>query len=206
MDYKKLLAQILEKAPDVADQVAELTTLIGKINNESAERRVSLGKAEEVIKALKNIAGDDTDLVAFTGEARKKAETSDATIADMQAKLDAALALTAASKRELLLVSASQKSGADPKALAELLKSVDTEKIAVGEQDVTVEGKPLKQYAIDQGTFWDRALFVGSPAESEGVPTGGASPDNTKQTPAEVYLKTRAASVVQMLGGVVTKS
>jgi hypothetical protein len=206
MDYKKLLALILEKSPDSADQVAELTTLISKLNSESAERRVNLVKAEETIKALKAIAGDDTDLVIFTGEAKKKAEASDATIADMQAKLDAALALAAASQRELLLVSASQKSGADPKALAELLKSVDTAKIAVGEKDVTVEGKPLKDYAIEQGQFWERALFTGSPATPEGVPTGGASPDNTKETPADAHLKRRAADVAQMLGATITKS
>ena len=205
MDYKKLLADILEKSPELTEQVTALTNLIAKLNSESAERRVSLNKAEEVIKALRNIAGDDTDLVAFTGEAKKKAETSDAAIADLQSKLDAALALAATSQRELLLVNASQKTGADPKALAELLKAVSTEKIAVGEQDVTVEGKPLKDYATEQGKFWERALFAGAPAASEGVPTGGASPNNTTQTPTDAYLKTRAESLAKALGGTITK-
>lgn len=202
MDYKQAIAELVEKMPELATII---TAHVSSLNSESADRRIKLGKAEQVIDALKKIAGDDADLVNFAAESKQKTESSDKAIADLQAKLDAALLVASASQRELLLVSAAQVSGADPVALSKLLEGVQTEKITVADQSVTVDGKPLKDFAIAEGKFWERALFAGGNTPTpEGVPTGGASPE-TPKTPAVAYLDNKANSVAQMLGATIKK-
>lgn len=201
MNLKEALAKLATELPEVAELI---TSHISSLNAESADRRVKLGELtknladnQKVIEALKAIAGDDTDLVKFATEAKGKTESTDKVIAELQAKLDAAILAAATSHRQLLMVEAAQKSGADQNALNELLKDVAADKIAVGES-VTVEGKPLKDYAVEKGKFWERALFSQGPI-ADPVPTGGGSPEAPKN-PTTVYLESKTASLAKDLG------
>lgn len=202
MNLKEALAKIATDFPEIAEFI---TGHISGLNAESAERRVkltnltqTLADNQKVIEALKSIAGDDADLVKFATEAKTKTDSSDKAIADLQTKLDAALVTAAASQRQLLMVEAAQKSGADQNALGELLKDVETSKIAVAES-VTVDGKPLKDYAVEKGKFWERALFTQGAATPDQVPTGGASPEAPKN-PTTLYIENKAAALARDLG------
>lgn len=201
MNLKEALAKLATELPEVAELI---NTHISSLNAESADRRVKLTNLnqtiadnQKVIEALKAIAGDDTDLVKFATEVKTKTESSDKVIAELQSKLDAAVLAAATSHRQLLMVEAAQKSGADQNALNELLKDVAADKIAVGES-VTVEGKPLKDYAIEKGKFWERALFLQGTVPDQ-VPTGGASPEAPKN-PTTVYLESKTAALAKDLG------
>lgn len=192
--YKEALADILEAKPEAAEIIR---AHVASLNAESAERRVSLNEASKVVEALKALAGDDADLVKFASEAKSKSEASEQNLTKLQEQLDAALLLAATNERRFLLLKAAQKSGADPDALTKLLEAVPNDKIAVDES-VTVEGKPLKDFAISQGKFWESALFSGTSVTQQ-VPTGGASPEVPK-TPAVSYLETQAAALARDLG------
>jgi VIT1/CCC1 family predicted Fe2+/Mn2+ transporter len=192
MDYKQALAKIAEQA----DVVEAIMAHVSNLNSESMNRRHELTKASELIEALKKIAGEETDLVKFTSESKTKADANGAAVADLQAKLDAALIVAATEQRQYLLLKASQLSKADEKALHKLLEAVPTDKIAV-DADVKIEGKTLKDYAISQGEFWERALFPTAPTES--VPTGGGTPE-TPANPTSTYLSNQASALAKSLG------
>lgn len=192
--YKEALAEILEKSPEAAEIIK---SHVAALNAESADRRVSLAEASKTIEALKALAGDETDLVKFASEAKSKSDASNQSLTKLQEQLDAALLLAATNERRFLLLKAAQKSGADPDALTKLLETVPNDKIAVDES-VTVDGKPLKDFAISQGKFWENALFSGTAANQQ-VPTGGASPE-TPKTPATTYLEVQAATLARDLG------
>lgn len=193
MNYKEALALVVEKVPEAAEIIAQH---VAGLNSESADRRVKLADAAKIIEALKRIAGDDADLVKFAEESKTKAESTDKTVADLQAKLEAALVIAASSERKVLILNASQKTGADQDALTTLLEGVANDKISVGES-VTIDGKSLEDFATDKGKFWKNALFGGG-SSPERVPTGGGTPEPAK-TPVAVYLDTRAAELSKSL-------
>jgi hypothetical protein len=193
MDYKAAIAKVAADLPEVAEIIMGH---VGSLNSESASRRHELSEALKVIQELKKIAGEDADLVKFASETKKKSENNDATVANLQTKLDAALVTAATEQRQYLLLKAAQLSKADEKALHKLLEAVPTDKIAV-DSEVKIEGKTLKDYAVAQGEFWERALFPTAP--SEAVPTGGASPE-TPANPTSVYLSNQASALAKTLG------
>jgi len=192
MDYKAALAKIA----DQAEVVEAIMAHVSNLNAESMNRRHELTKSLELIEALKKIAGEEADLIKFASETKKKTESSDAIVADLQTKLDAALVTAATEQRQYLLLKAAQLSKADEKALHKLLEAVPTDKIAV-DSEVKIEGKTLKDYAVAQGEFWERALFPTAP--SEAVPTGGALPE-TPANPTSVYLSNQASALAKTLG------
>lgn len=194
MDYKAAIAKVAADLPEVAEIIM---AHVGNLNSESASRRHELTESLKVIEALKKIAGDDTDLVKFATDIKKKADTSDTLTADTQAKLEAALLVAATEQRKYLLLKASQLTKADEKALNKLLENTPTDKIAIDTTDVKIEGKNLIDFAKEQGEFWERALFPTAPTEA--VPTGGASPAQ-QTTPAANYLSSKAAGLAKSLG------
>lgn len=193
MDYKAAIAKVAADLPEIAEIIM---SHVGSLNSESASRRHELSEALKVIQELKKIAGEDADLVKFASETKKKSENNEAIVADLQAKLDAALVAAATEQRQYLLLKAAQLSKADEKALHKLLEAVPTDKIAV-DSEVKIEGKTLKDYAVAQGEFWERALFPTAP--SEAVPTGGASPE-APANPTSVYLNNQASALAKSLG------
>ena len=61
-----------------------------------------------------------------------------------------------------------------------------------------MDGKPLKDYAVEKGKFWERALFLGGQG-ADPVPTGGGSPEAPKN-PTTVYLESKTAALAKDLG------
>lgn len=193
--YKEALEKLQTDSPELAEVIK---THVAGINNESADRRVKLADALKIVEAIKAIAGAEEDLVKFVTDTKKKADSTSTSAADLQAKLDAALALANTQERSYLLLKASQVSKADEKALAEMLKDVSNDKIEVGEE-VKVEGKPLAEYAEAKGKFWSRALFSTEPSnpasKDEPLPTGGGKQPDDKINPAIEHIEAQAAGI-----------
>lgn len=185
MDYKAALTKLQVDSPELAEVIARY---VASINEESATRRVQLRELEDTINKLKKVVGEEEDLVDFVSAAKKKTDTETVVTSDLQAKLNAAIALAATEQRRYTLLKAAQLSGADEEALNKLLEAVSTDKISI-DSEVKIEGKTLKDYAISQAKFWESALF---PASTPTVPTGGvqaAEPTN----PTANYLQQQAA-------------
>jgi hypothetical protein len=195
MDYKTAIAKLQAELPDIAEIII---SHVGSLNSESAERRVALKEVQLLLESLKKIAGQDTDLVEFVTTSKKNSESSTTALAELQSKLEAALVLAGAESRKYKLLKAAQLSNADEQALNKLLEQVETEKIVLEESQVKIEGKPLKDYAAQQGEWMVRALFP-SP-EGGGVPTGGKT-EETPPTPTNTYLGQKAADLFKALGG-----
>jgi hypothetical protein len=195
MDYKAAILKLQADSPELAEIVVKY---VASINEESASRRVQLRELEALVGNLKKVVGDDADLVAFASESKKKADTESTAIADLQAKLDAALIAAATEQREYLLLKSAQIAQADEKALHKLLEAVPTDKISVDNNEVKIEDKPLKDYAKSQGGFWERALF---PVQQNDVPTGGKNADVQEVNPASAYIKSQADRLISKLGG-----
>jgi hypothetical protein len=194
MDYKAAIAKLQADSPELAEIIA---AHIAGINQESANRRVELRDSLAVIETLKKIAGDDADLVEFATSAKKKAETGDSAIADLQAKLDAAL-LTAATEQRLRIISkAAILAKANETALAKLLENTPTEAIQLTETDVKIGQKPLKDFAQETEAWMLPSLFP--TPQNEALPTGGATPQDPV-LPANNYLNRQAAALAKTLG------
>lgn len=197
MDYQTALKEIAKALADRTDSASILdaiTNQVGNLNAESASRRHELSELIKLVEALKKAVGDDVDLIQFVSEAKKKINTETATTADLQAKLDAAIALAATEQRRYTLLKAAQLSNADEEALNKLLESVPTEKIVI-DSEVKIDGKPLKEYAIGQAKFWESALF---PNQNNGVPTGGKTAEQP-QNPSNTYLQRQADKMIEIL-------
>jgi hypothetical protein len=98
----------------------------------------------------------------------------------VQAKLQAAeneraeaIAKEVELRKSLLLQEAAIKAGADRTAIQELLGNIELEKIAISDQGVSVDGKPLADFAKEKGEWAVRALFPAAPKPA--LPTGGTS-------------------------------
>lgn len=191
MDYQaalKEIAKLLADRSDSASILDAITAHVGNLNAESAGRRHELSEALKIVEALKKLAGDESDLIQFINNKKKQTDTEVAAITDLQAKLDAAIALAQNEQRRYTLLKAAQLSGADEEALNKLLEQVSTDKISI-DSEVKIDGKPLKDYAISQAKFWESALF---PNNTPAMPTGGitaAEPIN----PTTNYLQQQAA-------------
>jgi hypothetical protein len=194
MDYKAAIAKLQADSPELAEIIA---AYVGSINQESANRRVELRDSLAVIEALKKIAGDDADLVEFATSAKKKADAGDGAIADLQAKLDAALLLVASEQRSSKIFKAAKIASANENALADLLKDIETEQIQLTETDVKVAGKTLKEFAEETKAWMIPSLFP--TPQNEALPTGGATPQEPV-LPASSYLSNKAAGLAKSLG------
>jgi chromosome segregation ATPase len=200
MDYKAALAKIAEQADVVeaiVSHVGNLTTQISSLNSESASRRHELTEALKIIQEFKKIAGEEADLVKFASEIKNKLENKDATVSDLQSKLDTALALAATEQRLRIISKAAILANANEIALTKLLEKIPTEQIILEEKKVKVAGKELKSYAEETEAWMLPSLFPTT--SSEAVPTGGASPE-TPANPTSVYLSNQAASLAKSLG------
>lgn len=193
MDYKAAIAKLQADSPEIAEIIA---AYIGSINQESANRRVELRDSLAVIESLKKIAGDDADLVEFATSAKKKAESGDGAIADLQAKLDAALVLAASEQRLRIISKAAILSKANETALAKLLEKTPTEAIQLTETEVKIGQKPLKDFAQETEAWMLPSLFPTQP--NEALPTGGATPQGPV-LPANSYLDRQAATLAKTL-------
>jgi hypothetical protein len=193
MDYKAALAKIA----DQVEVVEAIMAHVSNLNAESMNRRHELTKSLELIEALKKIAGEDADLVDFASKTKKKSESNDATVADLQAKLDAALVAAATEQRLRIISKAAILANANEIALTKLLEKVPTEQITLEERNVKVAGKELKSYAEEAEAWMLPSLFPTAP--SEAVPTGGASPE-APANPTSVYLSNQAAALAKSLG------
>lgn len=194
MDYKAAIAKVAADLPEIAEIIM---AHVGNLNSESASRRHELTESMKVIEALKKIAGDDTDLVQFATETKKKTEVGDTVIAELQAKLDAALLLASTEQRLRIISKAAQLASANETALAKLLENTPTEQIKLSETDVRINSKDLKIFAQETEAWMIPSLFPTAPTEA--VPTGGASPAQ-QATPAATYLDNKAAKLLKSLG------
>lgn len=194
MDYKAALAKLQADSPEIAEIIA---AYVSSINQESANRRVELRDSLTVIEALKKIAGDDADLVEFATSTKKKAESGDAAIADLQAKLDAALVLATSEQRLRIISKAAVLSKANETALAKLLENTPTEAIQLTETEVKIGQKPLKDFAQETEAWMLPSLFPTQP--NEALPTGGATPQDPV-LPVNNYLGNKAAGLAKSLG------
>lgn len=195
MDYKAAFVKLQADSPDIAETIA---AYVSSINQESANRRVELRDSLAVIESLKKIAGDDADLVEFATSTKKKAESGDGVIADLQAKLDAALVLAASEQRLRILSKAAVLSKANETALAKLLEFTPTEAIQLTETEVKIGQKPLKEFAQETEAWMLPSLFP-TQQQNEALPTGGATPQDPV-LPASNYLSNKAAGLAKSLG------
>lgn len=194
MDYKAAIAKVAADLPEIAEIIM---AHVGNLNSESASRRHELSESIKVIDALKKIAGDDADLVKFATEAKKKADTSDGAIAELQAKLDAALVLAASEQRLRIISKAAVLSKANETALAKLLENTPTDAIQLTETEVKIGQKPLKEFAQETEAWMLPSLFPTQ--QNEALPTGGATPQDPV-LPANNYLSNKAAGLAKSLG------
>lgn len=192
MNFKEAILKLQISDSEIAEVIANH---VAALNEESAGRRIELRDSLAVIEKLKKVVGDE-DLLDFVSSAKKKAGETESSTADAQSKLEAALIESEVANRSYKLLKAATLSGADEKALNELLKGVSTDKIAI-DADVKIDGKPLKDFAVSQADFWERALF---PAAQNSVPTGGKSSATETINPGMNYANSQAQQILQRLG------
>lgn len=193
MDYKAAIAKLQADSPEIAEIIA---AHVAGVNQESANRRIELRDSLAIIEALKKIAGD-TDLVEFATSTKKKAEAGDGAIADLQAKLDAALLAAATEQRLRIISKAAMLAKANEIALAKLLENTPTDAIQLTETDVKIGQKPLKEFAQETEAWMLPSLFPTS--QNEALPTGGGTPQEPV-LPASNYLSNKAAGLAKSLG------
>ena len=171
------LAQVLEFLKGQENGEAMAAAIVSKtsaLNSEAAQWRVKFREAEAEASRLQELAGGDS--TALEGKITGLTQQLEAAQVELQSA-KTAQAETAAKesglRKSLLLQDAAAKAGADRSALQELLGSIDPEKIAVTDQGVTVDGKPLTDFAQEKGDWAVRALFPTAPKPA--LPTGGTS-------------------------------
>lgn len=203
MKYQEAIDEIAKTLPEVAEFIK---THVSALNAESADRRVKLTEATRIVEALKALAGAEEDLIKFATETKKKAESSGQSATELQAQLDAAIALANTHQRQYLLLKASQVLKCNERALNKMLEGVSNDKIEVTEETVKIDGKTVNEYVGKEGDFWLAALFgaktEGSPG-NEPLPTGGPTPEN-KLDPAGTYIDARASEMMAVLNKTAT--
>lgn len=184
------LSQVLEFLRGQENGEAMIAAVNGKVsslNSEAASWRTKLRETEGELNRLNELSGGDSK--ALEGKLTGLTQQLEATKSDLEAAKLAqaeAIAKETGLRKSLLLQEAAVKIGADGTALKELLGNIELEKIAISDQDVTVDGKPLTDFAAEKGEWATRALF---PSNSKpALPTGGTA-GQAPVDPVKSYLE-----------------
>jgi hypothetical protein len=186
MDLRQVF-DFLEGQENGEAMAAAITTKITALNNEAAQWRVKLRESASELVRIQELSGGDSQalegkLTALTQQlkaAQVEIDTAKTSQADSIAK-------EAGLRKTLILQDVAVRAGADRTALTEILQNIEPDKIVISENGITVDGKPLTEFAQAKGDWAVRALFPTAPKPT--LPTGGTSGQAPKN-PVEDYFR-----------------
>ena len=186
MDLRQVF-DFLEGQENGEAMVAAISTKITALNNEAAQWRVKLRESALELERIQELSGGDSQalegkLTALTQQlkaAQVEIDTAKTSQADSIAK-------EAGLRKTLILQDVAVRAGADRTALTEILQNIEPDKIVISENGITVDGKPLTEFAQAKGDWAVRALFPTAPKPT--LPTGGTSGQAPKN-PVEDYFR-----------------
>jgi hypothetical protein len=186
MDLRQVF-DFLEGQENGEAMVAAIATKITALNNEAAQWRVKLRESASELVRIQELSGGDSQalegkLTALTQQlkaAQVEIDTAKTSQADSIAK-------EAGLRKTLILQDVAVRAGADRTALTEILQNIEPDKIVISENGITVDGKPLTEFAQAKGDWAVRALFPTAPKPT--LPTGGTSGQAPKN-PVEDYFR-----------------
>jgi hypothetical protein len=186
MDLRQVF-DFLEGQENGEAMVAAISTKITALNNEAAQWRVKLRESASELVRIQELSGGDSQalegkLTALTQQlkaAQVEIDTAKTSQADSIAK-------EAGLRKTLILQDVAVRAGADRTALTEILQNIEPDKIVISENGITVDGKPLTEFAQAKGDWAVRALFPTAPKPT--LPTGGTSGQAPKN-PVEDYFR-----------------
>ena len=169
------LSQVLEFLKSQENGEAMVGTVSGKLsalNGEAASWRTKLRESEAELGRIQELAGGDGKALEgkITGLNQQLEAVQTELLAAKNERAEA-IAKETGLRQSLLLQDIAIKVGADRTALQEILGKVDPEAIAISDEGVTVNGKPLVDFAAEKGEWVTRALFPTNPPPS--LPSGG---------------------------------
>jgi len=186
MDLRQVF-DFLEGQENGEAMAAAISTKITALNNEAAQWRVKLRESASELERIQELSGGDSQalegkLTALTQQlkaAQVEIDTAKTSQADSIAK-------EAGLRKTLILQDVAVRAGADRTALTEILQNIEPDKIVISENGITVDGKPLTEFAQAKGDWAVRALFPTAPKPT--LPTGGTSGQAPKN-PVEDYFR-----------------
>jgi len=186
MDLRQVF-DFLEGQENGEAMAAAISTKITALNNEAAQWRVKLRESALELERIQELSGGDSQalegkLTALTQQlkaAQVEIDTAKTSQADSIAK-------EAGLRKTLILQDVAVRAGADRTALTEILQNIEPDKIVISENGITVDGKPLTEFAQAKGDWAVRALFPTAPKPT--LPTGGTSGQAPKN-PVEDYFR-----------------
>jgi hypothetical protein len=186
MDLRQVF-DFLEGQENGEAMAAAISTKITALNNEAAQWRVKLRESASELVRIQELSGGDSQalegkLTALTQQlkaAQVEIDTAKTSQADSIAK-------EAGLRKTLILQDVAVRAGADRTALTEILQNIEPDKIVISENGITVDGKPLTEFAQAKGDWAVRALFPTAPKPT--LPTGGTSGQAPKN-PVEDYFR-----------------
>jgi len=186
MDLRQVF-DFLEGQENGEAMAAAISTKITALNNEAAQWRVKLRESALELVRIQELSGGDSQalegkLTALTQQlkaAQVEIDTAKTSQADSIAK-------EAGLRKTLILQDVAVRAGADRTALTEILQNIEPDKIVISENGITVDGKPLTEFAQAKGDWAVRALFPTAPKPT--LPTGGTSGQAPKN-PVEDYFR-----------------
>jgi hypothetical protein len=186
MDLRQVF-DFLEGQENGEAMATAISTKITALNNEAAQWRVKLRESASELVRIQELSGGDSQalegkLTALTQQlkaAQVEIDTAKTSQADSIAK-------EAGLRKTLILQDVAVRAGADRTALTEILQNIEPDKIVISENGITVDGKPLTEFAQAKGDWAVRALFPTAPKPT--LPTGGTSGQAPKN-PVEDYFR-----------------
>ena len=195
MDYKEALATIQNADIETGNDIVKaIQNRVAELTKDSGKQSQRVQKLEALINLL-GVEGDDLDSKLLAAETKVKAlsnelNQSKATLSTLEAeKLQAENKVTQLERKSQIQIAAS-KVGAVSEVLAQLLLNIPSDKIAFIEQGVTIDEKPLKEYA-DSNPDWKPFIPALFPAQNQSqtrLPTGSTNGNTQKVDSVSTYL------------------
>jgi len=185
MDFSQVLDS-LKMQEDGEAMASAIATKITALNGEAAQWRVRLRESQSELERIQELSGGDSK--ALEGKLTTLTQQLEAAKLELETAKTSqseSIAKEAGLRKTLLLQDVATRAGADRTALTEILKEIESEKIVISEDGITVDGKTLAEFAQTKGDWAVRALFPTAPKPS--LPTGGTSGQAPKN-PVDAYL------------------